>query len=163
MTKLRTKAKDRIVVGVDGSDGARLALRWAVDEAARRDGQLELVNAWHISYAGEFLVPNSSDLQRSGREVLDAASDEAREFGAEVTESNLVSGGAAQALLEKAKGADLLVVGSRGRGGFGALLLGSTSQQCVHHAPCPVVVVPASWRPANQRTDPNHPADHPTP
>ena len=162
MTKLRTNAKHRIVVGVDGSDGARLALRWAAEEAVRRNGQLELVHTWHITYAGEFLVPNSGDLQQSGREVLDAASDEAREFGADVTASDLVSGGAAQALLDKAKGADLLVVGSRGRGGFGALLLGSTSQQCVHHAPCPVVV-PASWRSTNQRTDPNHPTDHPTP
>ncbi len=133
------------MVGVDGSDGSRAALHWAVDEAIRRDGELELVHTWHITYAGEYLVPNSGDLQQAGREILDAASSEAQELGAEVAGANLVSGSAAHALLERAKGADLLVVGSRGRGGFGALLLGSTSQQCVHHAPCPVVVVPASW------------------
>lgn len=145
MTKLRTEAKDRIVVGVDGSEGSRAALHWAVDEAKRRDGELELVHTWHITYASEYLVPNSGEIQQLGRALLNDAADEARELGAEVAGSNLVSGSAAQALLEEAKGADLLVVGSRGRGGFGALLLGSTSQQCVHHAPCPVVVVPASW------------------
>jgi nucleotide-binding universal stress UspA family protein len=83
-------------------------------------------------------------LEDAARAVLDAALD-----GVDVSELRqpvsriLTSGGAAASILEIAKGAELVVVGSRGRGGFGALLLGSVSQQVAHHATCPVVIVPS--------------------
>jgi nucleotide-binding universal stress UspA family protein len=73
------------------------------------------------------------------------AVDEARRRAATgvTVEGRVVPGGAAQVLVEEAKGASLLVVGSRGRGGFSGLLLGSVSQQSAHHAPCPIVIIPA--------------------
>ena len=62
--------------------------------------------------------------------------------------TRLLEGNPSKVLIEAAEGADLLVVGARGRGGFGSLLLGSVSSQCVQHSPCPVVVIPSSWEPA---------------
>jgi nucleotide-binding universal stress UspA family protein len=82
-------------------------------------------------------------LEAAARNLLDACVDEARSADPDVdVQGELVEGRPAGALLEAARSADLLVVGSRGRGGFAGLLLGSISAQCVHHAPCPVVVVP---------------------
>jgi nucleotide-binding universal stress UspA family protein len=144
---------ERIVVGVDGSAGSEAALRWAIDEARLRDAVVEVVNAWSYPYVGEaagmaaFSVDGveleraATDLVRSMLEARPAPSPGEREVE---VEPRVVRGDAAGALLRVAKedGADLLVVGSRGRGGFTGLMLGSVSQQCVHHAPCPVVVVP---------------------
>lgn len=138
----------RVVVGVDGSDYGARALRWAIDEARRRSAELQVVHAWHYPYigvdiAGFTATPSVLEgAEKAARQVLDDAALVASHAGIGNVERSLVSGSAASALIEAAKGADLLVVGSRGHGGFVGLLLGSVSQQVAHHAPCPVVIVP---------------------
>ena len=135
----------RIVVGIDGSPSSRQALRLAIHEAAFRGDTVRAVTAWHIpsmAYANGFApVVDPSLYKDNASKVLDT------ELAALGTASEGVTieratpeGPAAQVLLDEAEGADLLVVGSRGLGGFSGLLLGSVSQQCVHHAPCPVLV-----------------------
>jgi nucleotide-binding universal stress UspA family protein len=134
-----------IVVGIDGSETGRLAAGWASDEARLRGDQLRLVSAWSIP-ATTFLAGETgttedlaAELAQGAEEALSAAS---REVDPRlVVETTAVEGQAANVLLEAADGADLLVLGSRGLGGFRGLLLGSVSQQCVAHASCPVVVV----------------------
>ncbi|HET7486711.1 MAG TPA: universal stress protein [Acidimicrobiales bacterium] len=136
----------RIVVGVDGSAASARALAWAVDEGRRRRATVEAVHAWAYppttSVTG--LVPPPTvvhdDLVAEARAVLDAACDALGTDGAGVSRV-LQEGPPAKTLLDRAAAADLLVVGSRGRGGFAGLLLGSVSQQCAHHARCPVVIV----------------------
>ena len=137
----------RIVVGVDGSEGSQRALRWAIDEARRRDASLEIVHAWHVPYGASTaylgVAPfDPQPMEDAEQRLLDEVVDREDTRGLDVTRL-LVCEGAARALVDAAKGADLLVVGSRGRGGFAGLLLGSVSQTVTHHAPCPVVVVPA--------------------
>jgi nucleotide-binding universal stress UspA family protein len=139
-----------IVVGVDGSDGSLQALRWAADEARLRKALLQVVLAWDypasLLAGASFSVPDLEILgdfgklaeARLGQALQDASS--ALE-GVEV-ERRVIEGAPALALIEAAKDADLLVVGTRGHGGFVGLLLGSVSQQCAHHAPCPIVIVP---------------------
>jgi nucleotide-binding universal stress UspA family protein len=135
----------RIVVGVDGSERSLLALRWAVDEARLRGAEVEAIHAWTYPVVGGLPVtPVMVDLEgieRDARQVLDESVAKV-DAGDVAVEGVLVRGGAAHALIDRAQGADLLVVGSRGLGGFTGLLLGSVSQQVVHHAPCPVVVIP---------------------
>jgi nucleotide-binding universal stress UspA family protein len=142
----------RIVVGVDDSPEAAAALRWAIDEARLRRAALVIVHAWSFPLIGELpggaVDTLTTDLERAAAALLDqvvhrVAGDEP---GVDV-ERRVLEGGAANVLLAAAAGADLLVVGSRGRGGFAQLLLGSVAQQCVHHAPCPVVVVRAPHPP----------------
>lgn len=146
-----------IVVGTDGSPSAQRAVRWALGEARLRGAPLTLVHAWLAPLMAALPEPwaigsptfGPSDeqvyegLRSAARSVLDAAVAEARrlEPGLDVR-GELVEARPAEALLEAAGDADLLVVGSRGHGGFAGLLLGSVSSQCAHHAPCPVVVVP---------------------
>jgi nucleotide-binding universal stress UspA family protein len=137
---------EHFVVGVDGSHGSQVALQWAIEEARRHAAALEVVHAWHVPYlAGSTYVPvpafDLSTIETSERAVLDHAVDAEDVSGVMVTRA-LVCDTAARALLDSAKGADLLVVGTRGRGGFAGLLLGSVSQVVAQHAPCPVVVVP---------------------
>lgn len=138
-----------IVVGIDGSEGSLHALRFAAEEARLRHAPLNVVLAWEYPvglFAGAVAVPDQEMLSdfhklaedRLGKALADV---EPALAGLEV-ERNLVEGTPAAALLEAAKGADLLVVGTRGHGGFVGLLLGSVSQQCAHHAPCPLVIVP---------------------
>ncbi|MCC9310624.1 universal stress protein [Kitasatospora sp. RB6PN24] len=135
----------RIVVGVDGSPAAAAALRWAVRQAAATGADVvEAVNAWELS--GSVLPPpvGVHDPQQVAADVLHEAV--VGEFGEtpEVRVTELVPPGpASAALLGRAAGAELLVVGSRGLGGVGGLLLGSVSRHAVEHAPCPVVVVRA--------------------
>ena len=140
----------RIVVGLDGSDESRSALRWAVAEAAIWDAELDVVHAWDFPFV---IVPppinltypaDIEALERSAGALLDAEVEAVRVHtgpSPRQVEKIIVRDTATRALLETAKGADLLVVGSRGHGGFSGLLLGSVSNQCVHHAPCPVAVV----------------------
>ena len=139
--------KRPIVVGVDGSHGADAALQWAVDEGGFRDATVVAVHVWHLPYVGEAagmaaMSINPEELERGAQAVLDAAVCPF-EHSTVPVETLLGTGDAAGGLLRLAKDldAELLVVGSRGRGGFAGLLLGSVSQQVSHHAPCPVVIV----------------------
>jgi nucleotide-binding universal stress UspA family protein len=138
---------ERIVVGVDGSENARRALQWAANEARIRHARLEVVHAWHVPYTGVY--PAATALFEPGpfeeaakATIEDAIAGEDLSGLAHPVERVISQGGAAVAILDAAKGADLVVVGTRGRGGFAGLLLGSVSHQVVHHAECPVVVVP---------------------
>ena len=138
---------ERIVVGVDGSQAAREALEWAVDEARRRDATVEAVYAWHQPFMAGYVMEGELDLghyEEEAQAILDSAVDGVKDHGDVAIERKLVAGSAAGALVDEAKGAALLVVGSRGRGGFSGLLLGSVSQQAAHHASCPVVIIPAA-------------------
>lgn len=138
----------RIVVGVDGSEGAITALRWALDEARLRGARVDALQAWEYPYVGDLTGMAAYpigriELEQVARESLDRSLAAAGVPSTDVqVERIVVHGSAARVLLEAARGADLLVVGTRGHGGFSGLLLGSVSQQCAHHAPCPVVVVP---------------------
>ena len=138
-------ARQRIVVGYDWSPGSHAALHWAAEEARVRGATLDVVHVWtYYAGAGTGLAYIDPDeLEKSAATVLDDALTELGTVEGVEIERHLVEGPAAPALLHAAKGADLLVVGSRGRGGFAGLLLGSVSQQVSHHAPCPVVIVPA--------------------
>jgi nucleotide-binding universal stress UspA family protein len=139
-----------IVVGVDGSPGSIAALSWAVGIAAETGAEVDAVTAWEFSYGwveGGW-APNierwADEARRDAAARLDnaiAALPGGTGEDVDVTRT-VVEGPSAQVLLDASKRADMLVVGSRGRGGFAGLLLGSVSQQCVHHARVPVVVVP---------------------
>jgi nucleotide-binding universal stress UspA family protein len=135
-----------IVVGVDGSEGSLRALRFAIDEARVRGCGVRAVIAWRIpaiAYeAGWAPIPiDAGNYEAMAEASLDKVL-EAVEAG-EVEVTRVVrEGQAADVLLAEARTADLLVVGSRGLGGFRGLLLGSVSAQCAHHAPCPVAIVP---------------------
>jgi nucleotide-binding universal stress UspA family protein len=140
----------RIVVGIDGSDESQQALRWALDEARLRGASLRVVRAWTAPvYAGYSAVSGAVLDPALFREAAEAHVEKAvLEVAGEAKdveiERKVVEGAAAQALVAEAVGADLLVVGSRGHGGFAGLLLGSVSQQCAQHAKCPVVIIPAT-------------------
>ncbi len=134
----------RIVVGVDGSRHSLVALEWACREAELRHDSLELVSAWSIS------AVSSAGASQEVVEVLEAAAQEAVESGRQratqlapgiEVSTRVYRGQPARVLVERAAGADLLVVGSRGLGEFKALLLGSVSQECSQHSPVPVVIV----------------------
>ena len=154
MTENTTGRRPRVLVGVDGSTPARAALEFAVAEARRRDAVLVAVlavqlpdYAWIDPYGVR--VPAEDTLRRA-RGKLD------RILASVNTEGLLVDPvvtavPAAQALVDRSVDGDLLVVGSRGHGGFRGLVLGSVSMQCVLHAHCPVTVVRAGPQPAEPR------------
>lgn len=139
-----------IVVGVDHSPGARAALNFALEEARLRQAALRVVHAWQFGYIGatgmEGLLPavggELRDFRDAAEVALDATLEDAHaEKGDVKIERRVVEGAPAAVLVEESRDADLLVVGSRGLGGFAQLLLGSVSQQCAHYAECPVVIV----------------------
>jgi nucleotide-binding universal stress UspA family protein len=136
-----------IVVGVDGSESSRAALRFALAEARQRGTSVRAVGVWHVpvtAYGSAFVPPNlilQEDLETAARDGLQRAIADAAAGDVEV-ETAVKEGQPADVLLKEAQTAELLVVGSRGLGGFRGLLLGSVSQQCAHHAPCPLVIVP---------------------
>jgi nucleotide-binding universal stress UspA family protein len=138
-----------IVVGIDGSEQSHGALRFAAKEARLRGAKLHLVHAWSVPYTPISTAPfvtmgGLPELERGvaegGEHILDAAVEAVDLSGIEV-EREVTRGDAAHALLKAAAGADMLVVGSRGHGGFVGLLLGSVSHASASHATCPVVVV----------------------
>jgi nucleotide-binding universal stress UspA family protein len=137
----------RVVVGIDGSDTAGRALEWALEEGRRHHATVEVVHAWAFPYGtGEPSVAVAFDytpLEDAARRTLDAAVESAdtRGLPAPVTRT-LAVGSAAASILQAAEDADLVVVGSRGLGGFKGLMLGSVSYHVAHHATCPVVVLP---------------------
>ena len=137
-----------IVVGVDGSESAQAALRFAFDEARLRGAAVRAVAAWHVptnAYGSAFVAPADGvldELETAARTALERALTHAGDDADLEVEPVVREGVPARVLLEEARDADLLVVGSRGLGGFRGLLLGSVGQQCAQHALCPVVVVP---------------------
>ncbi len=138
-----------ITVGVDGSDNAHHALIWAMKEAAQRNAPLTvltvhetLASYWTgapVKFAGD------DELVQKAREAAQqAVAEVAKELGQDKPEVTVtaINGFAARALIEASADADLVVVGTRGGGGFPHLNLGAVSSQVVHHAKCPIVVVP---------------------
>ena len=136
-----------IVVGVDGSKHADAALSFAAEEAALRGARLVVVCAWDIPMSmvqpmGSYSPQVFDDFVGSSDEIVQAAVAQVAALQPLVVcEGKTVEGQPAAVLVDEAERADMIVVGSRGRGGFANLLLGSVTQQVVHHATCPVVVV----------------------
>jgi nucleotide-binding universal stress UspA family protein len=135
-----------IVVGADGSDLSIQAMRWAASQAALTGARLVAVTGYEIPFT-ILLVPTytEADYARDAQALLDHTVDEA--LGAESpvpVERRLVKRRPAHALTEAAIGAQLLVVGSHGRGEIPGMHLGSVATYCVHHAPCPVLVFRAA-------------------
>ena len=149
MDHRRPGAARRVVVGIDGSPASLEALEWAVEAAVARRAELRVVHAWHLPYVGTdiyggMLAVDPDTFEDVARKVVDDALAKVDTRGLDVPMTTcVVHDGAAPAVLAAAAEADLVVVGARGTGGFTGLLLGSASNQIVHHAPCPVVVVPA--------------------
>jgi nucleotide-binding universal stress UspA family protein len=139
----------RVVVGVDGSAHARHALRFALSEAALRGARVDAVSSWAVpplAATGVGMIPAfdllRAELGDSAREVVAGELEDAAAAAAGLDIEQVVAqGDAAGVLVDAAAGADLLVVGSRGRGGVTGTVLGSVSRACLHHAPCPVAVV----------------------
>ncbi len=138
----------RVVVGVDGSEPSKHALRWAQFIAHAAGSTLEVVAAWepYTTYgwlgAGWAMMPTdwnpSQDAENALTSTIDEVFGEQRPAGLQLT---VREGNAARVLLEASEGARMLVVGSRGHGGFAGLLLGSVSGACAEHATCPVLVL----------------------
>ncbi|MEU4560578.1 universal stress protein [Actinoplanes sp. NPDC023936] len=136
-----------IVVGVDGSPGSRKALAWAAAEAATHGTELIVLNVWEhtlLPPAGsvsvsERYVPEQS--QRTAAELLQVIKEELGEQPSVLVQPVVKQGRPAKVLIEESAGADLLVVGERGHGGFAGLVLGSVSQHVAAYAKCAVAVV----------------------
>jgi nucleotide-binding universal stress UspA family protein len=135
----------KIVVGIDGSDAAKDALRWALDEARLRSDEVVAVHAWEAPPVmpepgpapGFDLVAILPEVEEAGERLVKTV---VGDDSSVTVEPVAIAGPPASVLVDAARDADMLVVGSRGHGGFTALLLGSVSQQLAHHAPCPLVI-----------------------
>jgi nucleotide-binding universal stress UspA family protein len=139
----------QIVVGVDGSDSSRAALHWAYEEAAHHGASLTAVSTWHppslpMSPPYGAMPPEGyeSEPERAARELLERLTGELEPQSPAVdVRISISKGNPAKVLIDMSQGADLVVVGSRGHGGFAGMLLGSVSNHVVAHAACPVVVL----------------------
>jgi nucleotide-binding universal stress UspA family protein len=134
----------RIVVGVDGSPESVEALRWAVDEARSRRARLDVVMAWEYPVPIDAILPEAADFDHEVEAEVKKLVDEVDPEGSSGVDVHprVFRGPAGPALIDAARGAELLVVGSQGRGRIAGLVLGSVSLFCVSKAPCSVVVVP---------------------
>ncbi|PYC82641.1 universal stress protein UspA [Streptomyces tateyamensis] len=136
-------AGSRIVVGVDGSPSLKQALRWAVDQAERTGAVVEAVACWAYptvyGWGMTGVDPELPDI--TGKMLAQAVAEVVGDDPPVEIRESVVLGNAAEVLLDRAHGAERLVVGNRGHGGFSGALLGSVGQHCVQHAHCSVVVV----------------------
>ena len=134
------------IVGVDGSDNARHAAEWAVDQAVGRDVRIMVLATWTVPIApmgampGAIVLSDWSDLESELQRATEALATELSRDGVEV-EARIAQGSAAHLLIEASREADLLVVGARGLGRVKGLMLGSVSQRCVSHSVAPVAVI----------------------
>lgn len=146
-----------IVVGVDGSAESKLALRWAIEEARLRGCDVLAVHAWVYPVFVESFMPgevlfDGALLRSAAEELLEAAVGEVAGAAGDVPVRRVtVEGEPVEVLVEASAGAELLVVGTRGAGGFGGLRLGSVSHRCTQEALCPVVVARAEDDPERDR------------
>ncbi len=143
MTKMDGQSHHRIVVGIDGSECSLTALHWAAQQAHLTGSSLEVVMSWERPQWGSgFILPDNYDPASDAHKMLEDAIQKVRGAFSEVKFTpEVVEGHPAPALVEAARGADLLVVGSRGHGEFSGMLLGSVSQYCAHHVSCPITIV----------------------
>ena len=143
MTEGSAAGAGRVVVGVDGSPPSQQALRWGAHLAAAFGAGLDAVTSWDFpAAAGWGPVPSGWDPSQDMRKVLDDTIQQV--FGDQPPAGlrrQVTEGGAAQVLLDASQGAIMLIVGSRGHGGFAGLLLGSVSANVAEHATCPVLVI----------------------
>lgn len=134
-----------VIVGVDGGSDSLRALKWAADHAGAIGAPLIALTAYQVPMiAGPYAMAgweDPSSLEEAAREMLAGAVEEALGADARV-EKHVLRGHPAEAIVTASRDAQLVVVGSRGRGGFAGLLLGSVSQHVVPHSHCPVVVLP---------------------
>jgi len=141
-----TPSQGWIVVGIDGSEPSQAALRWAAAETHRRGVGLQVVICWSyptLSW-GQYQPPLLGvDFEASAREVAETEVEKVLGRGRETLDIQIavVEGAPSLRLLDYDQAADMIVVGSRGRGGFAGLLLGSVSQHLAEHARCPVVII----------------------
>lgn len=151
----RSHTTGRVVVGVDGSEGGHRALAYAAAVAEWQNWTLHIVHTWHVNYP---VAPYVMDFSEMDAAAQDAAEQVVRDAEKEVLgdgcpldiRRTVEEGPPARTLVKLSEGADLLVVGSRGLGGFSSLALGSVGQACVHHAHCPVLIV----RPHSREEEP---------
>lgn len=138
-----TRNKGVIVVGVDGSAPSKDALKWAVNQARLSGSRLRAVLSWELPSAPYHTSrPSGLEIDEEAHQILTEEIDEVLGAGTDLEVEKVVAQGhPAPVLLDVCDDADLLVVGSRGHGQFAGMLLGSVSEHCVTHAPCPVVVV----------------------
>ena len=152
-----------IVVGVDGSNESGRALGWAIREAALHHAPLTVMNvrpgpvrpATGVYWALHTLPEGGLSQEQARQAVQEFINQVASEIGEKVPEVtvNVAYGGAAEELVNASRDAEMLVVGSRGSGGFARLLTGSVSSQVAHHADCPVAVIPNTTVPAEDQPD----------
>jgi len=145
MTRQHVAGGGVVVVGVDGSEASKDALRWAIRYARMADATVRAVTVWHFpasfGWAPIQVIPQmdpEGDTRRALKETIEQV---VGTEGPVTLQTEVVEGPPALMLLRAATDADLLVVGSRGHGAFAGMLLGSVSEHCVHQATCPVVVI----------------------
>jgi nucleotide-binding universal stress UspA family protein len=145
--------KPFIVVGVDGSPPSRRALAWAARQAQLTGAQLRVVTAWQLPRDYGFpVVLEDVDLAAEARGLAEATVQEVLGPHPDIpVVTEVHQGHPAVVLVDAARGADLLVVGSRGHGAFTGMLLGSVSEYCVTHADCPVVVFRRGEQPGEEQ------------
>jgi nucleotide-binding universal stress UspA family protein len=145
-TEPRREPEHRIVVGVDGSTSSRAALAWAVGQARLTGAVVEAITACEYLNAYGYPLPvRGVDIfELATKAVKDAIAEIPAHTDAAAIRYRVLEGHAARVLVDASAGADLLVIGSRGHGGFVEALLGSTGEPCVHRATCPVVVIRGS-------------------
>lgn len=155
MATERATGSGRVVVGVDGSEPSKLALRWARRLAPRLGCSIKAVMAWHfpleVGFGG---WPDGWDPQADAQRAL--AETVVEVYGADEAldvDTQVHQGSAARTLLDASSDAQMLIIGSRGHGGFTGLLLGSVSSACAEHARCPVLVVHERMQPPPQGPD----------
>lgn len=140
-----------IIAGIDGSSHSQAVLEWAMREAATRREPLTVITVEQVAssgWGGMIAFPADTILreqaQKSAQKMVDEVAERLGDAGPSAVTVRAVIGLPAPELIDASKDGDLLVVGSRGAGGFARLMLGSVSSQVAHHAHCPVVIIPAS-------------------
>jgi nucleotide-binding universal stress UspA family protein len=148
MSATKSGKTPRIIAGVDGSPASLAALRWAVRQAEATGGVVDAVIAWQLpvqssgyGYSPMTVAECSEFIQTATKTVQEAVGEVTGPEGNPRVHTVVAEGNPAQVLMDASEGADLLVLGTRGHGWFTETLLGSVTQDCVHHAHCPVVVM----------------------